>query len=152
MVKPSREKKARGTARVAFIAHLNTITAALEQGYTALAIYQRHQAKLGSAISYPQFARYVRHLREDGVVTPPLGLPAAGPSPTERVKGVPNQPPFPSPKPAPPVTTAAKSSPAAEEPTHARHEPRPRTFVYDGNPRQDDKARLIGTGSRSPKD
>jgi hypothetical protein len=49
MTEPPREKKARGTARVAFIAHLDTIVAALEQGYTARAIYQRHQTKLGNA-------------------------------------------------------------------------------------------------------
>src|SRR5271166_4478643 len=75
MAQPSREKPVRGTARVAFIAHLDTITAELAQGYTALAVYQRHQAKLGGSISYQQFARYVRQLREDGVVKSPLGRP-----------------------------------------------------------------------------
>ena len=39
MAEPSPEKKPRGTARVAFIAHLNTITAALAQGHTALAVF-----------------------------------------------------------------------------------------------------------------
>ena len=133
MAEPSPEKKPRGTARVAFIAHLNTITAALAQGHTALAVYQRHQAKLGSAISYPQFVRYVRHLREDGVVAPPFGRSAVV------AKG-----PTASPKPLPaPVEGSANT----------RHEPaRPRTFVYDGNPRQDDKARLIGPSTHPPKD
>ncbi|MGI4943957.1 MAG: TraK family protein, partial [Janthinobacterium lividum] len=96
MATPSGERKVRGTARVAFIAHLDTITAELGQGHTAQAIYERHQAKLGNSISYQQFARYVRQLREDGMVQSPLSRSA--PRPLSPAKPPP-PPPAPEPKP-----------------------------------------------------
>ncbi len=141
MAKPSGERKVRGTARVAFIAHLDTITAELGQGHTAQAIYERHQAKLGNSISYQQFARYVRQLREDGVVQSPLSRPA--PRPSSPAKSSPAIEPKPQ-------TTAELTTEGP--PSHARHEPRARTFTFDGNPKQDDKSRLIGGPSRNPKD
>lgn len=136
MAKPRGERTAPGTARVAFIAHLDTIKAELEQGYTAQAIYERHKARLATAISYPQFTRYVRQLRDDGV-TPPVG----------RRSG-----------PMTPVTPAPPAKEAGSAPTlpvkgsaDARHQPaHPRTFVYDGNPSPDDDA-LIRPAVRKPE-
>lgn len=144
MATPSGERKVRGTARVAFIAHLDTITAELGQGHTAQAIYERHQVKLGNSISYQQFARYVRQLREDGMVQSPLSRSA--PRPLSPAK--PPPPPLP---PEPKPQTSAQLTPEGPPP-HARHEPRARTFTFDGNPKQDDKSRLIGGPSRTPKD
>lgn len=124
MAEPGQARKVRGTARVAFIAQLDAITAELKQGYTAQAIYDRHAAKLGGVISYPQFARYVRQLREQGVV-PPLW----GPS---------------SPAQHPPAPAAAAPSPIPEPaPTPARS----RTFDYDPVVRPEDEERLIGPGA-----
>jgi hypothetical protein len=133
--------KAWGSGRIAVLARLDTIRSELAQGLPLTVIYDRHKAALG--IGYPAFCKHVETYAGDAK------LITRRRSARDRA---PNQTPVPSPKPAPPVTTAAQSSPAAEEPTHARHEPRPRTFVYDGNPRHDDKARLIGTGYRSPTD
>src|SRR5271166_5411381 len=122
MAQPSREKPVRGTARVAFIAHLDTITAELAQGHTALAVYQRHQAKLGGAISYQQFARYVRQLREDGVVKSPLGRPASPPPRSAPRATSPPSPLPPAPKPQPAPVTPPEGS------ANARHEPARPTF------------------------
>ncbi len=144
MAKLSGERKVRGTARVAFIAHLDTITAELGQGHTAQAIYERHQTKLGNSISYQQFARYVRQLREDGVVQSPFSRSV--PRPSSPAKPLP-----PSPALEPKPQTSAQLT-TEGPPLHARHEPRVRTFTFDGNPKQDDKSRLIGGSSRSPKD
>jgi hypothetical protein len=137
MAQPPREKRARGTARVAFIAHLDTIVAALEQGYTARAIYQRHQTKLGNAISYPQFVRYVRQVREDGTAAPPLGRPALASAPTAPVKSLPTAPvATPTPPPAP-----------VNGSTHARHEPAPqRTFHHHGIVQEGEPEQLFGPG------
>ncbi len=125
MAKPTRERTAPGTARVAFIAHLDTIKAELEQGYTAQAIYKRHEAKLAGSISYPQFTRYARQLREDGVA-PPVGRAAR---PASRA--------LPVALPAPPPPEKGSSD--------ARHEPAaPRTFTYDGNPSAADDELIFG--------
>ncbi len=110
------EHRMRGLARVAFIANLVAIRTELAEGWTAKSIYDRHADKLAGRISYPQFVRYVRQLRE----TEPA-LPVGRVSP-----------------PAPPVTRPAPPPVLPREPT------RPRTFVYDGNPRADDEERLIG--------
>jgi hypothetical protein len=58
-----REYPMRGLARVAFRALQPTIEKELTEGWTAKSIYERHAEKL-TAISYPQFARYCRSLKE----------------------------------------------------------------------------------------
>jgi len=137
MTEPPREKKARGTARVAFIAHLDTIVAALERGYTALAIYQDHQTKLGNAISYPQFVRYVRQLREDGTVAPPLGRPALAPASTAPAK----------PQPVAPVAALTPPPAPVEGSNHARHEPASqRSFHHHGIVQEGEPEQLFGPG------
>lgn len=141
MAQPSREKPVRGTARVAFIAHLDSITAELGLGHTALAVYQRHQAKLGGSISYQQFARYVRQLREDGVVKSPLGRPAlSSPRPAARATPAPAPlPPAPKPQPAPATPP--------EGPANARHEPAARpTFKHHGVTQEGEPEQLLGPG------
>ena len=52
MAKPSRQKKVRGSARIAFIAHLDSIASELRQGHTAQVVYEHHQTKLAGSISY----------------------------------------------------------------------------------------------------
>lgn len=155
MATPSRDRTVRGTARVAFIAHLATISTELEQGHTAQAIYQRHHGKLGGSISYQQFARYVRQLRDNGLVQPPLGRPAppmsAQPAPAQP-RALPPHTLEPKPQPASPPASPPGPQPAPEAPPlHARHQPPPRTFAFDPNPKQDDKSRLIGGPRRDPK-
>ena len=53
----------RGLARVTFRALQPTIETELKAGWTAKAIYDRHSDKL-TTISYPQFARYCRPLKQ----------------------------------------------------------------------------------------
>jgi Family of unknown function (DUF5338) len=58
-------------ARVEFRALQPTIETELNAGWTAKAIYERHAEKLTN-ISYPQFVRYCRRLREASQpATPP---------------------------------------------------------------------------------
>jgi len=125
------DKKVRGLGRVAFTANLPAIKRELAEGWTAKSIYDRHADKLAGKISYPQFVRYVRALRNASSYAEP---PAPAASRQAAVA-------------APPPT------PATGTPSHARHEPaRPRTFEHDGNPRQDDEDRLIfGTRTQPEK-
>jgi hypothetical protein len=58
-----RKSPMRGLARVAFRALQQTIEKELIEGWTAKAIYIRHSDKL-QAISYTQFARYCRPLKQ----------------------------------------------------------------------------------------
>jgi Family of unknown function (DUF5338) len=135
MASPLGVRKARGTARVVFIALMDTIVAELERGHTAIAIYTRHQRKLGNSISYQQFSRYVRQLREDGAVKPPLGRPSA-PS-TSLASSL---------KPKPIAPAVFKTQPeAAERPQDARHDPvHHRGFNHDATERPGDRKRLLG--------
>ncbi len=57
-------------ARVAFLAALETVKADLLAGWSARAIYERHANRFAGKVSYPQFARYVRKLREEGIEPP----------------------------------------------------------------------------------
>ena len=127
------EKKVRGTARVAFIANLATIRTELAEGWTAKSIYDRHANKLAGKVSYPQFVRYVRQLRETEPALP-IGR-ASAPTPHQARPKLP---------PAPPLDVTTPSTPEAGSPADARPDPlRRRTFEHDGQPRQDDIERLI---------
>ena len=127
----------KASARVIFIANLALVRKELAEGWTAKALFERHADKFAGRISYPQFARYVRRLREDAA---PASISGTAPSSRSRV--------LPTPPAAP-----ASGSPAVGTPSHARHEPaRPRTFEYDGNPRQDDEDRLIGPSKPRAKE
>lgn len=55
--KPDRSGAGRGIGRVAFLAHLQTIVPAIQQGHPLKGVFDEHQEKLG--ISYAQFTRYV---------------------------------------------------------------------------------------------
>ena len=107
----------------------------LELGYTAVAIYERNQIKLGGSISYPQFARYVRQLLDNGVVRPPLGR-------STEVPATVSPPPKP-PRIAPPISQPQPA--AAERLEDARHHPvRNRGFNHDAIERPGDRKRLLG--------
>ncbi len=119
-------RKARGLGRVAFIAILPAIKTELAEGYTAKLIFEKHADKLAGKISYPQFVRYVRPLRE------------ASPLPT--------RPTSPSSRELPDVI--APAIPATETSPHARHEPTAkRTFVHDGRTKEGEAEKLFGPGN-----
>jgi hypothetical protein len=80
---PASRKKGPAVARVTFIRHQPVIEAEFRAGWSALAIYERHQDKL-STISYRQFLRYIAAWR-----SPPLARTApttqvARPEPAQR--------------------------------------------------------------------
>jgi hypothetical protein len=135
MAPPSREKKVRGSARVVFIAYLDTITTELALGHTAQAIYDRHRPKLEQAISYPQFSRYVRQLRTNGIVQPPLGRPLTSSSHLP----VPAQ-----------LSVAApdlRPQPTSRGSTDARHQPAAKpTFRHHGITKEGEPEQLLGPG------
>jgi hypothetical protein len=76
----ARKNPIRGLARVAFRALQPTIETELNEGWTAKAIYTRHSEKL-QAISYTQFARYCRQLKQ------PVQPTAAAPGPSSEPQG-----------------------------------------------------------------
>jgi hypothetical protein len=93
----------RGAGRVAFLAHIEAIQTAVDEGWPLTAIYERHKAEL--AITYSQFARYVaRYIKgaanakpaapiEKGSVHVPSSSPPASPAghgwkPTDRTRAV----------------------------------------------------------------
>jgi len=127
-------KRMKGMARVTFIAHRAEIEAELDAGWPIKAIYQRRANKLG--MSYQQFARYVGSIirgdRHPGAPAPALESRPAAVAPQQSGK---SKPP---------------SSDVKKEPSLARHEPA--TFTFDGQPRADDEARLIGGAARKPKE
>lgn len=104
-------------ARVIFRAHQELIQAELDQGWSALAIFERHREKLAS-ISYRQFVRYANSLRR--------GKPRPEPSPPPAPEAVPPQP--------------------TEETSYARHQPPSpgRTFTHSGRLKEGDAERLLG--------
>src|SRR5689334_4473241 len=113
-------KPVRGAARVAFLAHLETIKDELAQGWTAKAVYQRLTPKLGEAISYAQFVRYCRDVRPDLPVSTPRRKPQADPS-----------------------------TQAGEPARHAGHEsavPRTRTFKHSPVAKEGEADQLLGPG------
>ncbi len=118
-------RKARGLGRVAFIAILPAIKTELAEGYTAKLIFEKHADKLAGRISYPQFVRYVRPLRD------------ASPLPTKPTLGSPHELP----------DVIAPAIPAAGAPLDARPEPTARpTFVHDGRTKEGEAERLFGPG------
>lgn len=54
---PTPEAARRGAGRVAFLAHIEAIRKAVNEGWPATAIYEEHKARVG--ITYSQFARYI---------------------------------------------------------------------------------------------
>lgn len=116
-------KRMKGVARVAFIAHLDTIAAELDAGWPIKAVYEKHSASLN--MSYAQFARYVDQIVRRGHRT----TSQARPSP---------HPPSPAdlPRLAAPVT-------APEGNRHAGYRAA-RTFNHDPLERPDDRRRLLG--------
>jgi hypothetical protein len=131
-----RPRTIRGTARVTVIAHLAVIRTELEQGWTAKAIYDRHADKL-AVMSYPQFARYVRQLKDGsglGEAIKAVYSPAAGrfinPSAPE---------------------SGRSGQPQEESHAHAGQQSAadagggtPRTFKHDPQERPGDYERLFG--------
>ena len=119
-------RKARGLGRVAFIAILPAIKTGLAEGYTAKLIFENHADKLAGKISYPQFVRYVRPLRE------------ASPLPTKPMPTVPREL----------SDVIAPAIPATGAPPRARPEPTARpTFVHDGRTKEGEPEKLFGPGS-----
>lgn len=140
MADKSPARTIRGIARVTFIAHLAVIRTELEQGWTAKAIYERHPDKLG-AMSYPQFARYVRQLKEGA------GLGTAIKAVYSPATGRFSDPPRSEPSQDGPATPHSQEGPDA----HAGQQPasdtgrRPaRTFRHDPQERPGDYERLFG--------
>lgn len=123
----------KASARVTFIANLAVVRKELAEGWTAKAIFERHADKLAGRISYPQFVRYVRQLRETEPA-PPIGRASSSTPHQARSKLPPVQ--------ARDVT--APRTPATGTAADARSDPlQRRTFEHDGQPRQDDIERLI---------
>ena len=139
MVEKSLTRTKRGIARVTFIAHLAVIRSELEQGWTAKAIYERHPDKLG-AMSYPQFARYVRQLKEGA------GLGAAIKAVYSPATGRFSDPPPAEPSQDGPATSHSQEGPdayAGQQPASSGRRPA-RTFRYDPQERPGDYERLFG--------
>jgi hypothetical protein len=117
----SQPKRIKGIGRVAFIAHLADITADLDAGWPAKAVYERRAGSLG--ISYVQFTRYV-----DQIVRGGNRSPTANHGPT-----------------SPPSTPPASIQQAdTRGPRHAGHQSDRRTFNHDPIERPDDRRRLLG--------
>lgn len=134
---PEPEKKVRGLARVAFIANLAAIKTELAEGWTAKSIFDRHADKLAGKVSYPQFVRYVRQLREVEA-TSPFGR--ASPPALARPMSSPVQLPKLS-------DVTAFNTPAAGASANARHEPAGRpTFQHDGRTKEGEPEQLFGPG------
>ena len=118
-------RKARGLSRVAFIAILPAIKTELAEGYTAKLIFEKHADKLAGKISYPQFVRYVRPLREASLL------------PTRPTPDIPRELP----------DVIAPAIPATGAPPRIRPEPTARpTFVHDGRTKEGEAERLFGPG------
>lgn len=119
----------KGVGRVAFIAHLETITTELDAGWPIKAVYERHAAEL--SMSYAQFARYVDQIVRRGRTRMPATASRAGfTSPSLELLSQP-------PAPAQPAGTVS------EGPAHAGHAPA-RTFNHDPLEKPDDRKRLLG--------
>jgi hypothetical protein len=118
----------RGLARVTFRANADTIRTELEQGWTAKAIFERHNARLG-IMSYRQFLRHI--LQELG---PDVGRSAMARSPPHR---------DPQPPPLPSVAEPEVPSLPSQGSSRAGHHPN-RTFNHDPIERPDDRRRLLG--------
>jgi hypothetical protein len=100
-------------------------TTELAEGYIAKLIFEKHADKLAGKISYPQFVRYVRPLRE------------ASPLPTKPTQAIPHEPP----------DVIAPAIPATGAPPRARPEPTARpTFVHDGRTKEGEPEKLFGPG------
>jgi hypothetical protein len=121
----------KGVGRVAFIAHLETITTQLDAGWPIKAVYERHATALN--MSYAQFARYVDQIIRRGRA--PLPATASRPGLMSASLELPSQPPAPAQPP--------RIIPGG--PTHAGHAPA-RTFNHDPLERPDDRKRLLGEG------
>lgn len=86
---PPTETARRGAGRVAFLAHIEAIRKAVNEGWPATAIYDEHKAKVG--ITYSQFARYIaRYITgaEDGKPEASSRKGTVYTSPKESGKGV----------------------------------------------------------------
>ena len=119
-----KESKLRGHARVTFRAHIALVRTELDQGYTAKAIFDRHNTKLGS-MSYRQFLRHIGR----------------------EITGTSSAPPVPQAAPIPVPALPSKPTPATGNPSHARHEPTARpTFVHDGRTKEGEPEKLFGPG------
>ena len=140
MANPPRRRTTPGIARVAFIAHVAVIRSELEQGWSAKAIYQRHADKF-TAISYPQFVRYVRQLKSGtapGEANKAVYAPASGrfvdpaaPQPDPIAAGR-------SPAPREPAVQARPQPTAKESGTPRETSDRPRQFVWNPMPNKDE--------------
>ncbi|WGO96401.1 TraK family protein (plasmid) [Pseudomonas viciae] len=83
------EAARRGAGRVAFLAHVEAIRKAVNEGWPATAIYEEHKAKVG--ITYSQFARYIaRYITgaDDGKPEASSRKGAVYTEPKEKNKGV----------------------------------------------------------------
>jgi hypothetical protein len=92
MKAPPQRRKGHAVARVTFIRHRATIEAEFRDGWSALAIYERHKADF-STISYRQFLRYVspwRSPRQPGTPGVPTATRLAA-DPVRRRSAAPNR-------------------------------------------------------------
>lgn len=128
------ERKPWGAGRIAFIARLDQIRAEISQGVPLTTIHDRHKEALG--IGYASFCKLVTRYADDAKLTPV----ARQRMPRTRRPEPARPEPAAVPALPPPSEPLATGKPAHAGSGHGR----PRTFDFDGTPRQDDKARLIG--------
>ncbi len=130
--------KRRGIARVSFRANLETIRAELDQGWPAKAVFDRHIAGL-DVMSYRQFSRYVRQLKDGSDFEEPTNVvraatrnPSASPPPSAAGSNAPHRS-------ATPHRSEVQTppQPAAVHPSRAASDP-PRQFVWNPSPNKDD--------------
>jgi hypothetical protein len=145
MSKEKPEKKVRGAGRVAFIAMMDTIKTELEQGHTARSIYTRYQNKFEGVLGYWQYCQYMQVLRSQRA-GPAIRVPS-------RRHTTKNADPEPAPATRQSEPVRGRVVPPRTEPSTSQGVIPRRPFTYDGNPRADDKERLIwGTKPLFPED
>lgn len=127
-------KKKWGAGRIPFVARLDTIRSEIAQGLPLTTIHERHRDALG--VGYSAFCKLVSRHAQDAK---PLRRRSSARSADATA---PRQPPPPASPPAP----EPAGTPNAGHPGSRR-----RTFDYDGNPKPDDKERLVGIKPRDPK-
>jgi hypothetical protein len=136
---PTGQKKGPAIARVTFIRHQAVIEQEFREGWSALAIYERHKAEL-STISYRQFLRYVSVWR-------PLQAPTAAPARPKPRAQAPVLATLLAPSPAyvpPPPSDPGVRPPRLDSPPRERRRLvlRSPTPLAEGEPAPDDGSKL----------
>ena len=119
------EKRMKGVARVAFLAHRTEIQVELDAGWPIKAVYDRRAEKLG--MSYQQFHRYVTAIIRGGQPAAPHIAPPARHRPATQPTRF-----------APPSASNHQGSANAGQPSGRRK------FKHDPSEKPDDFERLIG--------